>query len=492
METNKFIIVCDEYKGLCGKAVNLIYGQIKEFVEYEPEVIISADFAEEKYAEENIIVVGKMYGGGYAQKICSEIGNSFERKEQGYVIQVFNVGGTQKRQMILIAGYDDAGILHGAAAFCNKYCSSIIYKNEKWDMMSGKYFSEPMNRPLPEWTINESPAIKTRGIWTWGHVIFDYRNFFKNMALLRLNEIVIWNDYLPLNADEIVDCAHSWGIKVIWGFAWGWDTDCSTSVNLDEKSLNELKARVIEKYEKEYANAKGDGIYFQTFTELSGEYINGKLIAEYAVNFVNDTAGALLKKYPSLKIQFGLHADSVSKRLEIIKKVDPRISIIWENFGGFPYQGYWGDLLFDCETGDFKKAVDLTEKTVSLREKDEKYGVVLKGMTSLDWGAFIHQTGRFVLGECSSEYIKKRKEEKRKAWKLRQALWVNHSDMAVEIVSKIAQENKNASVYGLVECGAFEAEISSPPAILAEILWNPQRKAADVVKEVLKYSCVAE
>lgn len=57
-----------------------------------------------------------------------------------------------------------------------------------------------------------APAIKNRAIWTWGHVIFDYEKFFENMSLLRLNEIVIWNDYMPVNAKQVVDAAHGYGI----------------------------------------------------------------------------------------------------------------------------------------------------------------------------------------------------------------------------------------------------------------------------------------
>ena len=127
------------------------------------------------------------------------------------------------------------------------------------------------------------------------------------MVLLKLNEIVIWNDYTQINAGEVVDYAHSLGIKVVWGFAWGWGTDCNVSMGLDEESMRELKDKIVKKYEKEYANSGADGIYFQSCTELNQEYIGDKLIAEVVVDFVNDTAGALIDKYPRLHIQFGLH-----------------------------------------------------------------------------------------------------------------------------------------------------------------------------------------
>ena len=46
--------------------------------------------------------------------------------------------------------------------------------------------------------------------------MYDYRGFFENMARLKLNEIIIWNDYAPTNGREIVAYAHSLGIRVIW------------------------------------------------------------------------------------------------------------------------------------------------------------------------------------------------------------------------------------------------------------------------------------
>jgi hypothetical protein len=39
---------------------------------------------------------------------------------------------------------------------------------------------------------------------------------------LKLNQLIIWNDYMPLNVEEIIDYAHSYGIEVIFGYAWGW------------------------------------------------------------------------------------------------------------------------------------------------------------------------------------------------------------------------------------------------------------------------------
>lgn len=41
--------------------------------------------------------------------------------------------------------------------------------------------------PLPDFELNSRPAVKNRGIWTWGHVIYDYRSFIDNMVMLKLS-----------------------------------------------------------------------------------------------------------------------------------------------------------------------------------------------------------------------------------------------------------------------------------------------------------------
>ena len=42
------------------------------------------------------------------------------------------------------------------------------------------------------------------------------------MARQKFNELVLWNDYIPVNIEDIIDYAHSYGIKVVLGYSWGW------------------------------------------------------------------------------------------------------------------------------------------------------------------------------------------------------------------------------------------------------------------------------
>lgn len=116
---------------------------------------------------------------------------------------------------------------------------------------------------MPEAKEECAPSIATRAIWTWGHVIFDYEKFFENMSLLRLNEIVIWNDCMPVNIREVVACAHEWGIRVILGFSWGWNANCSgfdLHSCFDEKKVSAFAQKVLNYYKQEVLPAHADGI----------------------------------------------------------------------------------------------------------------------------------------------------------------------------------------------------------------------------------------
>ena len=58
------------------------------------------------------------------------------------------------------------------------------------------------------------------------------------MARQGLNQVILWNDFAPLNAEEIVEYAHSFGIEVIWGFALGWtEGHCESVTSLDDDYL---------------------------------------------------------------------------------------------------------------------------------------------------------------------------------------------------------------------------------------------------------------
>lgn len=372
---------------------------------------------------------------------------------------------------VMIEGSDDAGVLYGCMDFYDKY----IVKHRCTDD-SGHYFVDLFEAELPDDTLTAYPSVINRGIWTWGHVIYDYQNFLDNMARLKLNTIIIWNDHAPINAKEIVSYAHDCAIKVIWGYSWLWGTDCTA---VDIAHADNAIDTIVETYEREYRDTGADGIYFQSFTEVDTEYINGILVAEAVTSFVNRASARLLEKYPTLELQFGLHAESVSKQLPLIQKVDPRVRIVWENCGSFPYS------YIPTDVSSFDETMDLTRRIAQLRGTSERFGVVTKGFTKLDWGHFEHLDNAICLGVSSRAMKENRIRRKRSIWRYLQAGWLINAEYALKAVRTLSNaKQRDLYITALVEDGMFEENILYPVALYAELLWNCNCEIKEVMHAV--------
>ena len=464
------------------KKFAIIYGQLKNdiqkrsveelsrtLLDYTTEYPVCREYDEKTdMSGYKLIYIGTKESNPYicrtSQKILS--------KEEEYFIKVEN-------NTVVIEGFDDAGVLYGVLDFYNKY----IVKYEHPENDSNNYWINFLEKDeLPAFEYTSSPSVKERGLWTWGHVIYDYRGYFDNMMKLKMNRVIIWNDFAPVNACEIVRYAHSCNIKVIWGFSWLWDTDCN---RFDLQNLDSFPEKILTKYENEYKVTGGDGIYFQTFTELSKDNIRGVIIAEAAAKFVNKTSALFYEKYPDIELQFGLHATSVNNQLEFIKTVDQRIRIVWEDCGAFPFS-YIPNVL---------ESFDATKKFVrvisNLRGRDDRFGVVTKGFVKLDWSHFEHSLGPQCIG-LSSEIMKKNRiERKRIIWRYIQACWLKNADKACEMIQEMFfAKSGELCVFALVEDGMFEKNIMYPVALYSEMLWNCYCDVSELMREVALRSYV--
>ena len=382
-----------------------------------------------------------------------------------------------KDDVVLIEGYDDAGVLYGAIDFYHKYIMRYMHYDARPGWMNMFAWDD-----WQDFKEQSAPAVSDRGLWTWGHVIYDYKKYFYHMMLLKMNRVVIWNDFVPFNANEIVEYAHSCNIKVIWGFSWLWDTACN---RVDPSKLDGKDKEILQKYEREYANVKGDGIYFQTFTELTEDNINGVVVANAATNFVNKTAKLFYEKYPDLQIEFGLHATSVKDRLTSIAQVDARMKIVWEDCGAFPFD------YLASKIDMFDETKVLVDNIAHLRGKDDYFGVVTKGITNLDWNEFRHLTGRQNIGVSSQKMKRELVVKRHNIWKYVQACWIANADKALEMVEEMRRlKDGKLSIDALVEDGIFEETVMYPVALYAEMLWDTKTPLKKMMKEVALRSYV--
>ncbi len=480
----RWLLVVDSYEGISKTAVNMLSGFVSGLISYVLPIKHVSDVTQAELTERNVIAVGKLEThpllSAYAQKelLC------VPKTAEGYAIYVGKTPGQENSQTIAIAGADENGVLYGCMQFMGEYCGDVLY--QEGYIWGKSFFENPLERTLLPWKTSAVPAVKTRAIWTWGYVIYDYKSFFENMARLRLNEVVIWNDYVPFNAKEVVAYAHTLGIKVIWGFAWGWANKCAETIETlcSEERLRNLKAEVLATYETQYAQAGGDGIYFQSFTELNEDKVNGKCIAEIVTELVNDISSTLLERFPDLHIQFGLHATSVKRHLPVLQNVDKRIHIVWEDCGAFPYH-YYTD-----KVENFNETYDFTQTLLKLRGENERFGAVIKGMMNLDWGTFEHHTGSYILGERTKTFLRERQLKKDKVWKVVRGGWLKNAEYVRKIISLIAKDGNEPIVEALVEDAMLENKITLPVAIFAQTLWTPDDDVETIIARASKNSFV--
>ncbi len=357
---------------------------------------------------------------------------------------------------VIIEGYDDAGVLYGVVDYYNKY---LIEQ----DFLIGNTLMRG-NDVMGDFELQSAPAIKNRGLWTWGHVIYDYKGYVENMMKLKMNTLIMWNEFIPVNAKEIFEYAHACGVKVVWGYSWLYNYNKP----MDLSAIYDKVDDIVNEFERDYKELSADGIYFQTFTEYNAENANGVDIPKTATEFVNAVAGKLYEKYPNLEIQFGLHAISCKNRLETIKNVDPRVQIVWEDCGAFPFN------YSPLAVKDFDETCEFAKKISKLRGEEENFGVVFKGMVNLNWAEFRHHDGPFNVG-VSSKFVKKNRiDRKHRSWSWAQTLWVTNGDKVQEMIQLLhKQTGGNMWMTDLVEDGMFEEIIYLPVAIFGELMWDP-------------------
>jgi len=477
MKTQNWKIIYNKYGGMQRKAVELIAKEMGALTLRNEGVytihVLPCEKETASPVRGNAVVIGLYCESEIIRRhIAADAIQS-----DGYAIKVMDNPDGEGTQLALITAHNEQSLFYGAVEFLDDYFALAAPKHGPLTMVE-----EVFEAPLPLYEHSSAPAIKKRSVFTWGHPINDYRNYIENMARLKLNQLIIWNDYVPLNAKDVVDYAHEFGIEVIWGFAWGWSRNCA---NIDIASLESLAGEIIKTYEEQYRDLGGDGIYFQSFTELQTDKIGDNLIAEVVTNFVNTVSGKLLYRYPNLFIQFGLHASSVKEHLEFIAKVDKRVEIVWEDCGVFPY----GYNPFIKNESEFDSVAIFTDKLLNLR-KEGGVSVLYKGFLTLDWvgDRFVHQAGPFVLGDASKAVIEHDLRVVKPIWRHLQSGWLQNGEYAHRITKQIFEHGNKQATVGMA--GQFAGGIWFPQALCAQILWECDKPYSEIFAKVSKRRCV--
>jgi hypothetical protein len=399
---------------------------------------------------------------------------------QAYVIARLDSPWNPGCSVIVVAGGDPAGVLYGAVDFGARIVDPASPQVEAVPRASRDAFDA-----IETFTLAERPHIDSRGIWSWGYVIYDYRRFLDNMARLKMNMLTIWNDCPPLNIRGIIDYAHRRGVKIVLGFPWGWgmgDVDLGS-----DAGRQHIKEMVLDEYTRNYSDLDCDGIYFQTLTEHTHTQIEGVPVARIVCDMVNEIAAEVFALSPDLEIQFGLHASSIAGYQHELGDLDSRITIVWEDAGVIPYSYNPIETQSQGVVTKGPEGIDSFDKTLAL-SKDfcsirsaAAFGMVAKGWCALGWGTeFEHHKG-YLMGEREPGFIAERLARMQSHWDEKNAVWGRNFPLAARFYREIlACEPASMIVTGLIEDGLLEACVQPSVAIFAETLWNPQRDPTEI------------
>ena len=401
-----------------------------------------------------------------------------ELPEGGFAIKVVRNPDDEDGRFVFLTARSELELFYSVVSFLDDYVNMHAPYGGA-NIMPDLIF----NSPISEGFYSEVPDHKIRSIFTWGHSINSYRDYIDNMARVKLNEVIIWNDYIPLNIEEIIDYAHSYGIRVVLGYSWGWREIGNKATEITEETINNLKNLIVRTYREQYAPVKCDGIYFQSFTERNEERVGGRLISEMVTEMVNDVAQQLWQITPDLRLIFGLHASSVKNRLAEISKVDPRIEILWEDCGSFPFNY---SSLAPTEQA-FEETLDFVKQILNIRG-GRGVGFAFKSIMMLDWTKVVRQTGPYVMGENAPEIADHDRRLRAKSWRRYAANWMTNGTYAHKMMEFIRENQLTDTAMCIA--GTFDGGIYLPFAIYAQMFRKNAPTYAPVLNSVAKRPCI--
>ena len=398
---------------------------------------------------------------GTASATSGIVSNDPEKRQEGYLLEY-----DRKNGVVRIVGADEKGTLNGVMDFIHYHLR---------DVCSGA---------VDQIAVKSAPALELRGIWTWGGRIYNYEKFLDQMARWKMNLLVAWHSQVPKNAVALSDYAATRGIKVVWGYSWGWPGGPAGRLDWNNpESIAKHEEIAVETFRREYAPLKPFGIYFQSNTE-SG---SAKNRLDKLVPFINETADRLLKKYPDLFVSAGLHYTSFAESLGPVDQIDPRLNIMWEDLPGCPFSydpsttsadGFERAAVWtlDPKTIPADENINILKKLMSLRKEKEDIGFVLKGFHNRCFGGDPQKIeDQTVLENMANE--------RASVWRSREAGWRQNLGDGLDVLQAlVASKARRKIVTLLVEDGLWEARAWYSVCLLSEAMWDPSRNKDDLLR----------
>lgn len=303
-------------------------------------------------ANRHVIVIGTAKNNPLIAGLIKQGFIKPESRPEGYSMRCAPHPKNPKVWLLAIAGADSRGALYALRDLEH-------YEMGHFTAAKGKLTVKPFAR-------RDYPRIQHRGHWVWGCNMPDKKAWLENMSRWKMNELIHWDNFPPKRAKEYVRLAHERGIRVIWGFGWGWNPDWNFALPkgfdhgvgkgvqmCGSSAFNHafFKREILRKIREDYVPTGCDGVYFQSFTEVPkcqceqcAKKTKGQLMLEFVTPILDD----IKKEFPDLWVSCGIHRNL--GRYDELKDLPSWVNIYWEN----------------CPSG------------VSIRGADEDYGYINK------------------------------------------------------------------------------------------------------------------
>ncbi len=490
----RWTLVYGSYEGVEQQALTELYRGLNLYVNYvlpvrpasdvDPKTLAlrlkpGTDRQSRRYQPvcEHVVLLGTVRSNPVIAQLVADKVIPAPAGAQGFTWWVGPAPWNAEHRLMVVAGADAVGVYYGAQELLAALSDQVV----------------PLDKPverraalakLADRSVVEAPAVKERGIWTWGYVIYDYRRFLDNMARLKFNMLTIWNSEAPVNLREICDYAHQRGIKIIAGFNWGWGYKRDISTAEGRAFIKEL---ALDAYREEYAGLPIDGLYFQSETEHKTQEINGRSVAAWCCDMVNEIAKEFYALDPKLSIQFGLHATSIRAHYTDLAGLDPKLVITWEDAGALPFS-YSPN---PSQDDGFESTLAYSKQLAAFRP-GSPFALVPKGWMCLRWGDEFAKHGPFLLGERDPAYLRERLAARQGEWNGINAGWFRHYPLAARFYREVCAVNPNVWATGLVEDGLFDGRVQPSVSLFAETLWNPHQSDADLLARAMRPYVLSE
>jgi hypothetical protein len=110
-------VIFDNYSDIEKKAINVLYAEISDKLNYVLPIKNSNGISSEELKSYNIIIVGKASDNRLIEEIENQNIIQTPKKREGYAIYVGNSIYNAENRMIVISGFDSAGVLYGCMDF---------------------------------------------------------------------------------------------------------------------------------------------------------------------------------------------------------------------------------------------------------------------------------------------------------------------------------------------------------------------------------------